>query len=129
MSTAEIGDRTEVSSAAQGLRVALQRALDHAGDVRVLRVIRLGSSVRFDTEEGDGVTLLLDRTPPAATSADEPAEITFSLTASQARELANGRLPMAAAVVSGEVEGRGPVRRFLEVDPILQSLLRQLNDE
>jgi phospholipid/cholesterol/gamma-HCH transport system ATP-binding protein len=118
---------TDMSPAAHNLGDALRRALEHDGDARVLRLTRMGSSVRFVIEGDDTtLTLLLDRTPPVVTSGDEPAEITFSVPRDLVAELAFGRLPMAPAVIAGEVTGSGPIRQYLEIDPILQSLLRDV---
>jgi phospholipid/cholesterol/gamma-HCH transport system ATP-binding protein len=94
-------------------------------DVRVARVRRGGSSVRFAMRgEAAGVTVLLDRTPISVMD-DEPAEVEFELEPTQVLRLAGGRLPLSRALLRGELTGRGPVRRYLEIDAILQSLLRE----
>jgi phospholipid/cholesterol/gamma-HCH transport system ATP-binding protein len=41
----------------------------------------------------------------------------------QAAAFATGRLSLTAAILSGGIETSGPVHRYLEVDPILRSLL------
>ena len=109
---------------AAGLREGLREALS-ADTAAVGRLSYARTSVRF-TVEGDpeSVTLLLDRRPPALASTGEPAEIEIALSGAQAQRFALGQLPMAPAIVSGRVEARGPLRRYLEVDPILRGLLR-----
>jgi phospholipid/cholesterol/gamma-HCH transport system ATP-binding protein len=120
----------DAATAASSLRAAIDDALcatdgHGAEDARIGRLTRAESSIRFAVgATGDGVTLLLDRTPPVVTAQNEPAEITIRLDESQAGRLRVGRMPMPAAVVCGDVETSGPIRRYLEVDPILQSLLR-----
>jgi phospholipid/cholesterol/gamma-HCH transport system ATP-binding protein len=105
------------------LRGALQRALDADAEL-AKRLSRARTSVRFKVGETDqGVTLLLDRDPPSLTYPHEPAEIEIGLTTTQARRLADGDLPVAAGGFAGAVSFRGPVRKYLEVDPILQRLL------
>ncbi|WP_320671863.1 ABC transporter ATP-binding protein [Patulibacter defluvii] len=68
------------------------------------------------------VTALLDRTPPQIV-ADGSAEVRIELTAEQLERVAEGRLAMPQAVVSGAVTTHGPVRKYLEVDAILRGLL------
>jgi phospholipid/cholesterol/gamma-HCH transport system ATP-binding protein len=105
------------------LRRTLHRALD-ADPELARRLSRARTSVRFsvgDTEHGG--TLLLDRDPPSFTDADEPAEIEIGLTTAQARRLADGDLSIAAGAFAGAVSFQGPVRKYLEVDPILQGLI------
>jgi phospholipid/cholesterol/gamma-HCH transport system ATP-binding protein len=118
----------DAAVAAWELRAALVEALAH-DDAKVRRVRRSGSTVRFAIGDGEhGATLLLDRSPPIVLADDEPAEVEIRLTAEQALALSCGNLPMPAAIVSGDVGSSGPVRRYLEVDPILQSLLHELAD-
>ena len=107
---------------------ALEHVLRHGGQ-EVARLKHANTSVAFRVTEGsdDRITLLLDRSPCEVVAGAEPAEIEIDLTAHQAGEFAAGRLPMTAAVVSGAVYARGPVRRYLEVDPILRGLLGQAN--
>jgi phospholipid/cholesterol/gamma-HCH transport system ATP-binding protein len=81
------------------------------------------TSVAFHiADAGGAVTLLLDRETPAVRR-DEPAEVEIDLDIERARAFAEGRLPLPAAVVAGDVVARGPVRRYLEVDPIVQRIL------
>jgi phospholipid/cholesterol/gamma-HCH transport system ATP-binding protein len=106
------------------LRDALREALSgNSGVVNRLSYAR--TSVRFTVEgASESLTLLLDRRPPQLAPAGEPAEIEISLSCSQAQRFALGQLPMAPAIVSGRVQAHGPLRRYLEVDPILRGLLR-----
>jgi phospholipid/cholesterol/gamma-HCH transport system ATP-binding protein len=105
------------------LRDVLERALASGlPQVRRLRYAR--TSVGFALA-GGGVqaTLLLDRNPPVVAGPDEPAEVTIELDALQARRFAAGALSMPTEVIQGSVRTRGPVRKYLEVDPILRTLL------
>jgi ABC-type transporter Mla maintaining outer membrane lipid asymmetry ATPase subunit MlaF len=105
------------------LRNALQHALANPSPA-VGRLSYARTSVAFHVAGGTEPTvLLLDRRPATLGGPDEPAEIEIRLTARQATDLAAGRLPLPAAILRGEVSCRGPVRRYLEVDPILQHLL------
>jgi phospholipid/cholesterol/gamma-HCH transport system ATP-binding protein len=67
--------------------------------------------------------LLLDRDPCELGDESAKAEVEIELGAEQARALAAGRLPMTAALLSGAVTATGPVRKYLEVDPILRHAL------
>jgi ABC-type transporter Mla maintaining outer membrane lipid asymmetry ATPase subunit MlaF len=107
-----------------GLRQALQEIVG-SGSPIVGRLSYARTSVRFNVESPDNsVTLLLDRRPPEIGAADDPAEIEISLSVSQAHRFAAGQLPISAAIVRGYVQTRGPVRRYMEVDPIIRGLLR-----
>ncbi|WP_372787843.1 ABC transporter ATP-binding protein [Paraconexibacter sp.] len=101
---------------------ALARALD--GDAgAVARLEHADTSVAFRAPGQDGAVLLLDRVPTLIPAEDEPAEIEILFTAEQARRFVVGALPLTAAIVSGQVRAEGPVRKYLEVDPILRKLL------
>jgi phospholipid/cholesterol/gamma-HCH transport system ATP-binding protein len=105
------------------LRAALERAV-LMDDPGVGRLRHAQTSVRIELADGSGaVTMLLDRDPPAILRDDEPAEVTLVLDADQALRFARGGLPMPAAIVLGDVTHEGPVRKYLEVDPILRRLL------
>jgi phospholipid/cholesterol/gamma-HCH transport system ATP-binding protein len=112
------------ADAARELRAALTGVL--TGDSPIIgRLSYARTSVRFDVDGvSDPTTLLLDRRPPQLGSGDQPAEIEISLSADQALHYAFGDLPMPAAAVAGQIRVRGPVRRYLEVDPIIRGLLR-----
>jgi phospholipid/cholesterol/gamma-HCH transport system ATP-binding protein len=114
---------TDAGEAVAALREALAAALE-GDELLVSRLARARVSVRFTVGEGgDGLTLLLDRFPPVVLASGEPAEVEVSLAVEQAWLMAQGRLPLPAALVGGAVQAHGPVRRYLEVDPILRRLL------
>lgn len=120
-------ESTHVSSrgAAARLRTALERALGTPGSA-VDRLSYARTTVRFRVpDEGESVILLLNRLPPALGGTEDPSEIELTLSPVQADRLSHGRLPMAAAVIAGHVASRGPVRRYLEAEPILRALLAQ----
>ncbi|HEX4110782.1 MAG TPA: ATP-binding cassette domain-containing protein [Solirubrobacteraceae bacterium] len=108
---------------APALRNLLEDALA-SGLPEVPRLSYAHTSVRFAIAgQGALATLLLDRTPPVVAGPDEPAEVEIELASADARRFAGGNLPMPAAVISGTAHTRGPVRKYLEVDPILRRLL------
>jgi len=74
------------------------------------------------TDEARTVALLLDRAEPAVRF-DEPTEVTVELDGAMGAAFASGRMGISAAIVSGDVSVSGPVRKYLEVDPILKRLL------
>ncbi len=114
--------------ASELLADALERALDR-DDQRVRRLARAGTSVRFVVEgTRECVTLLLDRRPPECVPGDEPAEIEIRLTPVQAVRMAAGALKLPAALVHRHVTASGPVRRYMEIDVILRSLLEEQSD-
>jgi len=112
------------------LRVRLERALSGDGHA-VARLGAAGTSVSFRVTDalGASVTLLLDRKPPQVAERDEPAEVTILLTAEQAGRFARGQLALPAALVAGQVSCRGPVRKYLVVDPILRARLAEADRE
>jgi phospholipid/cholesterol/gamma-HCH transport system ATP-binding protein len=113
-----------------GLRNSIEAALA-CGATSVNRLSYARTSVGFRIA-GDGeqsVTVLLDRKPPRLAGADEPAEVEITLTPEQGVLFAEGALAIPAAVVAGEVETRGPVRKYLEVDSILGSLLARVHSD
>jgi phospholipid/cholesterol/gamma-HCH transport system ATP-binding protein len=117
-----------VAPEAPPLHSALERAL-RSPSPAVGRLAYAGTSVTFTVPENDlAATVLLDRRPPLLADPSEPAEIRIELTPSQAARFASGSLCMASAVVSGEVASRGPVRKYLEVDPIMRRLLADAAD-
>ena len=108
---------------ASELRNALDKALG-SGAPSLDRMAYAETSVSFGVAgERERVTLLVDRRPPKALSGDEPAEIEIELTPEQGLRFANGLMPMPEAVATGAVSYRGPVRKYLMVDPILRALL------
>jgi phospholipid/cholesterol/gamma-HCH transport system ATP-binding protein len=128
MSPATLPRSPSAGPAAQ-LRHALEAvmALDVAA---VSRLQHAHASVRFDTGE-DAVTVRFDRAVPEVTNGDTVADIAIELTDAQTTALAEGHLPLTAAIVSGAVAYHGPIRKYLEVEPILRGLLAQVagNDE
>jgi phospholipid/cholesterol/gamma-HCH transport system ATP-binding protein len=113
---------TETELLREGLEASLRLALSD--------VNRLGyacTSVDFRVAgQAQGVGLLLDRTPPELA---DPAgsEIVIELPPTHVREFVMGGLAMPAAVLAGRVVTDGPIRKYLEVDPILRKLLAQAN--
>lgn len=108
------------------LRAALERALQ-GDEHRVRRLQHAGTSVRFRIAGSDAaVTLLLDRAPAQIELSGGPAEIEIELTEQQLRQFITGDLPMPAAVVGGAVAVRGPIRKYLTVDPIIRGLLAEV---
>jgi phospholipid/cholesterol/gamma-HCH transport system ATP-binding protein len=105
------------------VRDALERALA-CGLPEVRRLSYARTSVRFSIiGSGGAATLLLDRNPPVVASPDEPAEVEIEIEPGDAARFVTGSLPMPNAVITGAARARGPVRKYLEVDPILCSLL------
>jgi phospholipid/cholesterol/gamma-HCH transport system ATP-binding protein len=105
------------------LRAALGAMLSSPSPV-VHRLSYARTSVMLRVTGGRSpVTLLLDRRPPELAGADEPAEIELELTPHQAVDLAHGRFPLPAAILRGDVSFRGPVRKYLEVEPMVRALL------
>ncbi len=115
----------EVPAAPIPLRRVLEQAIASRSEA-VNRLSYAETSVAFrPADGGEAVVLLLDRRPPRVADADEPAEIEIELSAEQANAFALGALPTPAGLVSGSLRARGPVRKYLEVDPILRRLLRR----
>jgi phospholipid/cholesterol/gamma-HCH transport system ATP-binding protein len=106
------------------IKEALTRVLD-SGRHSVDRLIHADTSIVFRLKEADqsDVTLLLDRYPCEVADGGEPAEIEVALDAEQAKAFVQGRLPLTSAIVTGRVDAQGPVRKYLEVDPIIRALL------
>jgi phospholipid/cholesterol/gamma-HCH transport system ATP-binding protein len=118
-----VTDNLSEPEAAQRLRRELARALAADADLAT-RLSRARTSVRFAVgDTGQGATVLLDRDPPEVIDGDEPAEIEIGLTVVQAARLAAGELSLAAATFAGVVSFQGPIRKYLEVDPILHGLI------
>lgn len=103
----------------------LRDALDRVVTARSRAASRLGAartSVAFATE-GESVSLLLGHSPAVASPASGPCEVEIDLGRGQALAFACGRLSIGGALLRGTVVARGPVRRFLEVEPVLRALL------
>jgi phospholipid/cholesterol/gamma-HCH transport system ATP-binding protein len=114
---------TDGGNAEVSIRGALERALS-SGLSGVRRLSYARTSVRFSVAgRGPEATLLLDREPPEVAGPDEPAEIEIVLSAEDVSDFVTGALPMPTGVLTGAVSSRGPIRKYLEVDPILRGLL------
>jgi ABC-type transporter Mla maintaining outer membrane lipid asymmetry ATPase subunit MlaF len=113
----------DASAGERELHRALAAMLTSPSPV-VNRLSYARTSVTFRVTGGHSpVTLLLDRRPPELAGADEPAEIELELTPRQAIDLAHGLLALPAAILRGDVSVRGPVRKYLEVEPMVRALL------
>jgi phospholipid/cholesterol/gamma-HCH transport system ATP-binding protein len=110
-------DRSPRRDFVAALKAALRTQEPSVGRLRYAK-----TSVRFVIGH-EGVTLLLDRNPPAVGGGDEPAEIEIELTPSQAEQYAAGQLSIVEALIRGEVTATGPIRRYMEVDAIIRRLL------
>jgi phospholipid/cholesterol/gamma-HCH transport system ATP-binding protein len=106
------------------LREALTDVLESGRDA-VARLKYAHTTVRFAVAgEDEGVTLLLDRTPPEIAANGDAAEVEIEFTPEQAERFLAGLLHIPAALEAGILVARGPLRRYLEVDPILRGALR-----
>jgi phospholipid/cholesterol/gamma-HCH transport system ATP-binding protein len=108
------------ASTAAALREALQRALRQERAL-VNRLSYAHTSVCFALPDGD-VTLALDQRPPVVDDAAD-ADVYIHLDEAQARQLTIGALSLPIEIAAGRVASDGPVRRYLEVEPILRALL------
>lgn len=110
------------------LRECIQQVFA-GGDLRLDRLSRAATSVCFCVldDPSQSVTVLLDRNPPSVVSGEEPAEITIELGGADADALARGALVLPPALHTGRIAYRGPVRKYLMVDPVLRSLLAALD--
>ena len=104
------------------LRAAIQQVIASDREA-VLRLKYARTSVSF-VVGGERVTLLLDRAPPVLAAEGEAAEIEITLSLPQAERFAQGSLHLPTELERGTVATRGPVRKYLEVDPILRGALR-----
>lgn len=119
-----VGGAASTGSGPLGREIlAALEAVLASGDPGVSRLHYAKTSVAIRvTGEEAATTLLLDRTPCEAVP-DEPAEVTIELRPELARRFIKGRLEMPAAIIAGEVAYSGPVRKYLEVDPVLRGAL------
>jgi hypothetical protein len=106
------------------LRACFERVFSGKGRA-IRRLGSAGTSVAFQLTgaQRGSVTVLLDRHPPCVTDGSEPAEILIELTTDQAEAFARGSLLLPTAILEGEIRFRGPVRKYLAVDPIIRALL------
>ena len=121
------GDEPALGSDADLLRERLGEGFA-GGDPRLRRLSAAETSVSLQITDApqSSVTVLLDRKPPSLAGGDEPAEITIELDEAQAERLARGGLSLPPALLAGQVGYRGPVRKYLMVDPVLRALLADL---
>jgi hypothetical protein len=107
------------------LRARLEEVLDLAADdPRRTRLSNADTSVTFAVRgaESESVTLLLDRNPPTVAPAGDPAEVGIELTPAQALDYAGGGVSLGPLMLAGEVNYRGPVRKYLMVDAVFRGL-------
>ncbi len=119
------GGSADASALARALRDALAGVLteDHEA---VARLSYARTTVAFAIVGArERVTLLLDRSPPAVAENGSPAEVEIELSAEQAQGLLDGTLHTPSALAAGGLSARGPLRKYLEVDPILRGMLRE----
>jgi phospholipid/cholesterol/gamma-HCH transport system ATP-binding protein len=109
-------------SPARRLQEALERCLC-VDSPEIERLSYANTRVAFDVLDDERVSLRLDETPPRIGDPDEPAEIEIYLTRADADAFRAGRLSVPAALLTGRITSEGPVRSYLEVDPILRGLL------
>jgi ABC-type transporter Mla maintaining outer membrane lipid asymmetry ATPase subunit MlaF len=113
----------QAAAAARALVAALAQALD-ADESAVGRMRHARTSVAISVAgSDDAVTLLLDRDRPALSAAGAPGEIQIEFTPEQALRFAEGRLRLPRLLDEGALRFNGPLRKFLEVEPILRRLL------
>jgi phospholipid/cholesterol/gamma-HCH transport system ATP-binding protein len=120
--------RSDLAAEGRRLRATVERSL--CCDLpEVSRLSYANTSVSFHVQgDGEPVVALLDRTPPVLGVPGQAAEITIEFAPGQADRFGRGELPMPAAVVNGCVLTEGPIRKYLEVDPILRRLLAHVDD-
>jgi phospholipid/cholesterol/gamma-HCH transport system ATP-binding protein len=111
-------------SAQATVRRALASALARGSEVTE-RMASADTTVSFEVGGERSATLLLDRIPVELADRDEPGEVVIKLGREQAAAYASGALPITDAVLTRQVATSGPIRKYLEIDPILRSLLAQ----
>ncbi|MCW3014759.1 MAG: transporter related protein [Solirubrobacterales bacterium] len=109
----------------------LETAIARALALELPAVVRLGYAdvvVAFEIIDVPEQSFVLDLTTAPARLTDDraAAEVTIQLSASQAVAFVAGRLPLTDALLTGAVASEGPVRTYLEVDPILRYLLQRV---
>jgi phospholipid/cholesterol/gamma-HCH transport system ATP-binding protein len=112
------------------LRAAVARALESPEPV-VGRLVYAKTSVRLAVGESDGpgVTLELNGDKPALGHDQADTAIEIVLGPDDAGDVAIGRLSILQLIAAGRATARGPVRRFLEIDPMLRRLLGDGSEE
>lgn len=71
-------------------------------------------------------TLSLDTPRPSVASASEIGEIVIAMDQHDGLAFGHGLLVLPNAILNGRVTSTGPVRKYLNVDPIMRGLLRNL---
>ena len=119
-----VDDGLMASSEQTSLARVLARALENGEENRVRRLRHARTTVRFTVAgASDRATLLLDREDVAVDENGSEAEVNIELTRDQAETFLRGELRLPVAVVGGAVVAHGPVRKYLQVDPIVRGLL------
>jgi phospholipid/cholesterol/gamma-HCH transport system ATP-binding protein len=95
-----------------------------SGRASIARLVHVPTTVAFriDGRPEESFTIRLDRRPCEVVDL-EPAEIELVLSHEQAQRASTGSLSLVAAILAGEVRHSGPVRRYMEVEPIIRGAL------
>jgi phospholipid/cholesterol/gamma-HCH transport system ATP-binding protein len=113
-----------------GVRLPLADMIEAALEADPATPLRLryaNTTVCFRVDdEPDACTLVLNADRPRVERGGS-GEVEIRFTAAQADAFASGRFLLTTAVSRGDVIVRGPVRQYLEVDPILRGLLSQVS--
>ncbi|WP_354698891.1 ABC transporter [Paraconexibacter sp. AEG42_29] len=117
-----VGSATLVSV---DLRQAHQRVFA-SGRPSIERLVHVPTTVAFNVQDraDQSFTIRLDRRPCEVVDL-EPSEIELFLSAKQAEAAVTGTYSLVAAILGGDVEFRGPVRKYLEVEPIIRGALQE----
>lgn len=111
----------EVGTLERSLEVALEAATERER-------ARLGdaeTSVTFSVS-GSGeplATLLLDRHDPRLDFGHRASEILIEMDADMAAAYVRGELVLAISLLRGQARARGPVRKYLAIEPIIRRRL------
>jgi ABC-type transporter Mla maintaining outer membrane lipid asymmetry ATPase subunit MlaF len=113
----------DAHTVAEALEAALVDALatDHLAVGR-LRYAHTSVGLAV-TGAGEPVALRLDRDPPSVEPGAGAPEIQIEFTPDQASRFLAGRLRFGSVLQAGSLRFSGPLRKFLEVEPILRGLL------
>lgn len=103
--------------------ITAQFFLQAAADERLgSRLALAKTSVHIHFTDDVGVTLLLERSPiEAHPSIVGTAEVELWGSADKFLDFAVGKKHMAMAIMHGDLEYQGPVRKFLRIVPMLRS--------
>jgi hypothetical protein len=85
-------------------------------------LVRADTTVRVELADDPDlfVTLLLDREPIEVTDAQVPAEVELSIVSADLSRLYSPDFHLAMAIARGRVGYSGPVRKFLQVTPVVR---------